>query len=809
MPDVLQVLAALSSFWSEWREPFLVPATYLLTQTFFWRAPPPLSGYGLAAALVFSWWVWATAFRLAVWIPARIFGLGAPEYFRFFLWLSPPWRLFYRAVSHFFWWRRQDRSGTTAAASWESKAGILTRYLYSGGRGIPFGVFVWRGIRLWQPLAYGGNLGINIFGKTGQGKSATFTTWLGSLHRSQSALFVDCDGEIVRTVGDHLIRGGHALAVFDPNGLVSGRFPAARWNVFDEIDGVARRKGRSAIVQAFKALGEAVVTQENPHQPTFDNGGRDFFVALCVFVWLKYDGSQRTLGHVRHILCCGIPGRTPKENPFDVLLFEMEETLHQDDGCNGHLSALIARGASTLKTGNNKDGGNPFLGSAKRATSWLDIPSLADACSASDVLMADLKTGNPCVAIVAPVTDIRTTYRPWVRMIVSMLGYTFENMPRGRQYPAAVIVDEAQNLGPLRIVESGPFMRKYELQLVTGIQDLPGLKACYPETWQTIMSNAGMNIFLPTTDAATLGFISSQLGIRTCEEEVPGTPWYLRLILPRSMHIPTRVNLTDRPLKNPQQVRDTLMPGRGRMIVLSDGRPFIAGLNPYWKALPVRRYETPKGYGEPLPRSLTRLAVNGWRAFRAWIALWGQALSEAGEMALKAAGRELRGAGEGHLAATFCTFLGFCGLAGVLEASWPSAPEDWIPPILALLIGLAMFTGGGFAFVTAPVQMAADRRAGKTEGRHLFSWGMLAVAGSMAIIASALYGAASVIGWLIPNGGIAALALIIPCVLLGFALFIGAAGLAAGVLLYRLALRFLPDAWIDPSTPPMAPDPWA
>src|SRR5262249_48008056 len=155
----------------------------------------------------------------------------------------------------------------------------------------------------------------------------------------------------------------------------------------------------------------------------------------------------------------------------DVLTFEMSRMLRRDDGCAGAFNELIANGASQLRSGNTRDGGNPFLGSAKRATSAWDLPAVRDAClGKSDFLMAELKTGNACVGIVASVGDIRSTYQPFVRLLVTMMGYCFETMPRSRKTSAAAVVDEAQNLGPLRIVETGPFMRKHELQLLLGWQ---------------------------------------------------------------------------------------------------------------------------------------------------------------------------------------------------------------------------------------------------------------------------------------------------------------------------------------------------
>jgi type IV secretory pathway TraG/TraD family ATPase VirD4 len=148
-------------------------------------------------------------------------------------------------------------------------------------------------------------------------------------------------------------------------------------------------------------------------------------------------------------------------------------------------------------------------------------------------------------------------------------------------------------------------MRKYEMQVILGIQDFSGLEAVYAKRFETIISNAGMNCILPTTDERTIQYGSRMIGMHTVREKVEGTPLWLRFLLPRSMRIPNRYQNVERPLKNFEQMRDTLTPGRGRMVVVCEGRPFVAGVIKYWKVLPVRRYAV-STYTESFGRAFTR-----------------------------------------------------------------------------------------------------------------------------------------------------------------------------------------------------------
>jgi type IV secretory pathway TraG/TraD family ATPase VirD4 len=360
-----------------------------------------------------------------------------------------------------------------------------------------------------------------------------------------------------------------------------------------------------------------LVRCENLTQQIFENVARDFVVALCLFVWLTFSGTERTLVRVRHLLCCGLPGADGKD-PFQVLLSAMIAMEHADDGCGGKIGALIARGAATMRSGENRTGGNPFRTSAMRATSWLDLPRLAALCDGSTpgaqpFILEDLKTGKGglCVAIVAPVTDIRDTYSGFVRALTVMTGQVFQNIPGSLKVPCAVVIDEAPSLGKLEFLEVGTSVfRKYGLRIATGSQDLPAIQATYPTTWRSFISNAGATLWMGANENDTLRYISETLGNHTRREMVEGAPWYHRWI-PGAAKISSRYQHVDRALLDPQQVKDLLTPARGMMIVTSKFRPFVAAIDPYWQALPVWRYQPDPFYRETLLRSATRRLLSG------------------------------------------------------------------------------------------------------------------------------------------------------------------------------------------------------
>lgn len=588
-----------------------------------------------------SWWAYITVAKLLAALPSRLFGVGpGPEHWRGFVNAGPPWRPLYRLlVSPFKWWNRvtrRNRPGllggdTRANAGMASAPEILaTAGRYRPGAMLPVARFTLGNVALNEILAVPLKLGAIFCGQAGSGKTGTFATALLSLTREQSAIFVDIDGELLATVRPWLTKTGHAVHALN---FLPGHVTSV-YNVFDELRDIERRFGREAVAPATVKAAEAIVAIRNDLQPTFDEGGRRIWSFVVVFVYLRFGANEQSLAFCYHLICSGMPVREtdPKgTTPFDVLFAEVALLAAQDDGCGGLLNDLMTHGVSEWKSGNNREGGNPFHGAAKRAGAGFDLPAVRAATTGrSSVLMADLKEGNAVVGVVCAVDDMKGTYQPLVRLALTMFAHVFQTMPSCREQPALAMCDEAQNVGPLDIVQSGAHARHYEYAPIIGIQDEPGLEKVYKEEGKaSIFANAGALVYFATTDPGTSESISRRLGRETVLETVPGTPWYLWPFTPAASRIRPRRVPVERDVANPEQVRDILRPGRGRVMVFSAGmRPFVAALAVYWQVVPVWRY--PRGrYAETPGRMLARFAIGrSASALRALRSRWRARLNE-------------------------------------------------------------------------------------------------------------------------------------------------------------------------------------
>lgn len=565
----------------------------------------------LTAALL-GWYPLVTFARLIILPVGRLFGVVGPATGALLIRLSIVGVLWRPPYAHlwvpFLWWRRQVRLSTGANAGWASPFMVQTQYFRPGGDDVPLGRFVWKGIKGFQTIAYRGPLHVNFVGPAGSGKTSSFVSWLGTLPPKAATFYIDCDAEITRTLGDTFTSDGHKVVCLDPNHLAPARF-RGHWNALDELTAAEKRHGREAVANFAKALGEGLVRDENCQQEIFSNLARDFCVALVLYTWIAAEKPKKTLVHVRHLLCCGIADPAGQSDPFQNLLSEMMKMADADDGCGDKLGALIARGAAAMRSGENKNG-NPFRTAAMRATSWIDLPGMAEICQGGDPSRAfvceDLKTSSLCVGFVAPLTDIQTTYSGFTRALSVMIAQAFQNMPWRLKVPCVMLLDEANSLGRLSLIETGcTGFRRLGIRLALGFHDLPAIQAAYPGTYRSIIGNAGVTAWIGVTENDTLRYIAETLGSHTRREKVEGTPRWMFWV-PRALRIPARYQNFERPLKDPLQVKDTLMSARGMMIVTGKGRPFIAALDPYWTALSVWRYSANPSYPETMLRSLTR-----------------------------------------------------------------------------------------------------------------------------------------------------------------------------------------------------------
>ena len=583
---------------------FLTPGSYAL---WYLGLDSDTSNKLIVAALT-SWWAWLTAARLIWYIVGRAFGFASLRDFHWWLAIALPWRQPYRVWLRFMAWWRQFRYGSRATAAWTGALAAMT-LVFKPGDCVFLGRLWIAGVGLIQTMGLKDSRHVTVVGGSGGGKTRWVKAWFGMLHKKASALVVDTDGEIVNALGRALARASHKIINLDPYGL--SHFPGACWNPIQELDRAEKRHGRQAVVRFGQTLAGALIQEDNSHQPVFSNSARTFVHGLLLYCWLIEPVERRNLVRMRELLTRGLPEQVidPKQDPFDVLLsFMMQAASLQDDGCSGAITDVIARAASVMKSGKTRDG-NPFRTTAMSQTSWIDIPEVAATLLRSDFACEDLKTGNPCVFICAPVTDIQNKLAGWVRALTMMTGYAFENVPGRLKIPSLWIIDEMPSLGRIEMLETAaPVFRRFGVRLVVIIQDIEKLQQAYPKSWEGFFGNAMCVIWMMTGHWKNLELLCKMLGNYTHTEKIEGGNWFMRMI--GLSKIPPRYQRIDRPLLHPEQAHEFLDADRHQFIVTRTGKtPLRIAYDGYDRALAVWAYDADANYREPLLRAFTRTVL--------------------------------------------------------------------------------------------------------------------------------------------------------------------------------------------------------
>jgi len=593
-------------FLSEIVARFLEPGAYLTAQL----GMPPDGPVAFALAFSFSWWLWLAVPRTIFFALGIRFGFAGMGCYRWWLLAGPPWRPIYRvwiSIRRFF---RQFRFGKRATACWTRPLSAMT---------LPFNrrdaVFVghlwWHGLKMTMPIGIRGKRHIAVVASSGAGKTRWAKGWLGMLPKQASAFVIDCDGDIVNTLGPSAIRRGHKLINLDPFGL--SNLPTASWNVIDELDRAVKRHkkhGRKVVVRYAKKIAEAVVPETNSTQPIFTRVAREFVCGVILYVWLFEPPKYRNMVRVRELIARGMPELVVerKQDAFDLFLRRMEDAVNYEDDCNGMITDVIARAAGSMRSGKGREG-NPFRTTALSATSFLDLPEIVEISRHSDFTSEELKRSNPWVFVVAPVVDIQSTLSGWVRMLTMMTLYTFQNIPGGRRVPCAFLLDEFPSLGRIESFETAaPVFRKYGVRLVVITQDLELLEQVYPKCWEGFIGNAQATLWMGTDHQRTAKYLSELLGKALRKRKIQGDVF---------SKVGPRIEHSDEFLLTTDQVRETLDPDRGQIIVTRTGKtPLLVSCAGYDRVLPVWRYEPSSEHREPILRRLTRSLVGSLCAHR-------------------------------------------------------------------------------------------------------------------------------------------------------------------------------------------------
>lgn len=510
----------------------------------------------------------------------RILGLSHPHQNQY--WPRLPWRSVYRVwIGITIWFEQVFRFGKHRTGSF---AGWLVAFcLVHSKKTVFLGRAMIAGFGTVQPVGVPVSRHIMVFAMTGGGKTAWLITmvqnWDGSV------FILDPKGQVT-----------YALARCDKRTwvILDPYNPSDQWNPFDTLK-AAIELGEDPVKWAMRISESLIVTPAGSKTPYFTDTSRGFVTSLILHILTFFDEQYHNLGFMRELIIFGLRV-VNDDGTIETTPEEARALLYQTMRENAAFQGAVAGGAAAFESASGETEGN-LLSTLQEQTKWLDIPSIRNMLSATTRPLSDLKTRDDVVmAFVCPVLSIREELKPLARLLTNMVSYTFESVKK-KKGSCLTIVDECQSMGYNSTIEVVlPVARSYGQTFVGIAQDIEGMKASCPKTYQAFMGNADAVLWMGSNHPENLNYLSKNLGQKSHIERDPYTG---------------KKTYRDVDVTDAEQVARLLDPERGNVIVTRAGkRPLLLKQDPYFKALPVWAYDPDPDHREPTLRAVMRFILN-------------------------------------------------------------------------------------------------------------------------------------------------------------------------------------------------------
>ncbi len=563
------------------------------------------------AGILVLWWGGLTLLRILYCAVGRQFGFYDPEHYQVFTLFWLPWRWpFLNIWLPLEFWREErhhgDRATARIAGPFETAANLFQPGYIPVGRFRPFGIG-WLG---FQPIGLSGKSGghLAMFGKTGWYKTTQLLTILG-LHRG-NAFIIDPKGQIANVMANIFRRRGKKVRILDPNR------GGHRWSPFAELRRAhdralaAGRDPNDAVVALAITMVEGLVVRHGKENPFWGSASKDFLLGVVLWMYVSLPSEQQTLARMYALVTMGLPDKVKdpqKENGFTAFIYEMSK-------CKA-FGGVIAQSASSV-AGSAKETTANLMFTIREQLKWLKRPALRECSETSDFYLDELKSGELVLFICAKLEDIRENFPGWFRLLTVMALSTFEDVPTTRPDKTLFVLDEFASLGKIERLEvASNYARSAGIRLFTILQDLgqiaggSGAPPLY-DNWETFIGNTECCWWLRTDHQQTLQYIERKLGKRTIKTLLDGPSRWL--IFSRRTR---RFDYREREVMTANQIEHYL--ARGNMLVTRGLRAFKLKPEPYFKALPIWRYDPDPDFSETPGRTWFRKVFYEWRDRRA------------------------------------------------------------------------------------------------------------------------------------------------------------------------------------------------
>jgi type IV secretion system protein VirD4 len=438
-----------------------------------------------------------------------------------------------------------------------------------------------------QPLFYSGKAHLLTCAPARQGKGIGFVI-PNLLHYQGSVIVTDPKGELAAVTAQHRReRLGQDVVIFNPWGLHG--LPRQRINPLENVIAMA---GNPALQRGLTDEVKAIVMQlypepEDTRNQYFREGSRSIMRAVLLYLALCAPG-RCTLPEMWRIIA----------NP--VRLQRTIEAMRKEDALGGLIADLGDDLAHQLE--DNADLFGDFRAGAVQQLSIYEPGGyLADALSASDLALSDLKSGKVSLYLAFP-PDRIVSHGSALGLIVSQaIAAVARSEERGE---VLFLLDEFANLGKLSgLAQALTALPGLGIRVWMIVQELAEIVRIYgPQTAKTVQSQAEVRQFFAVNSDELAQALSRALGQRTVKT------WNYNLGRFDTDEIGESLSESGQPLLRPEEITQ-LEPGQ-QLLLVKGVKPILGERMPFWFVAPWRGWaaENPIEGDYPNVEPVVRLA---------------------------------------------------------------------------------------------------------------------------------------------------------------------------------------------------------
>ncbi|MGR3455153.1 type IV secretory system conjugative DNA transfer family protein [Pseudooceanicola sp.] len=466
------------------------------------------------------------------------------------------------------WQQREKRKASEQTSGTFGEAAFATlEECEHAGLLDPKGLYL--GLLDGQPLFYKGKAHLLLVAPARQGKGIGIVT-PNMEHYDGSAVVTDPKGELAAMTAAHRReRLGQDVAVFNPwglHGLQQDRINPLE-NLIVMAGDPARQRGLTDEVKAI--VMQLFPEPEDTRNQFFREGSRA--IMRAVLLYLSLCAPKRcTLPEMWRIIA------NPKRLERTV------DAMGKEDALGGILADLGDDLAHQME--DNPDLFGDFRAGAIQYLSIYEPGGyLADAVSASDISLADLKTGNVTLYLAFPPDKIASHGAALGLIVNQAITAVARSKDKGE---VLFMLDEFANIGKLAgLAESLTALPGLGVRVWMIVQELAELVRIYgPNTAKTIQSQAEVRQFFAVNSAELAQSLSRELGQKTVKTKNHN--------LGRSDtdEIGESLSETGQPLMRPEEIMQL---GQGQQLLLVKGvKPILGERIPFWFVSPWREWAT-------------------------------------------------------------------------------------------------------------------------------------------------------------------------------------------------------------------------